>query len=94
MHHLNSLLKVAVGKLPKIHVYGSDWDTPDGSGVRDYIHIVDLATGHVAALRKLETANIGCQVVEFLSRIGLRSLAVFSSSRTIWAQGEAIRYWK
>ena len=42
--------QVAVGKLEKVSVYGDDYDTPDGTGVRDYIHVVDLAKGHVAAL--------------------------------------------
>ena len=42
--------QVAVGKLAAVQVYGSDYDTPDGTGVRDYIHVVDLAKGHVAAL--------------------------------------------
>jgi len=42
--------QVAVGKLEKVSVYGNDYDTPDGTGVRDYIHVVDLARGHVAAL--------------------------------------------
>ena len=45
---------VAVGKLEKVHVYGNDYPTPDGTGVRDYIHVVDLARGHVAAVKKLE----------------------------------------
>ena len=49
------IAKVAVGQLEKIHVYGSDYPTPDGTGVRDYIHVVDLARGHVAALKKLDT---------------------------------------
>ena len=49
------IAKVAVGQLPKLHVYGDDYNTPDGTGVRDYIHVVDLAKGHVAALRKLES---------------------------------------
>ncbi len=48
------IAKVAVGQLPKVHVYGNDYPTPDGTGVRDYIHVVDLAKGHVAALKKLE----------------------------------------
>ena len=48
------IAKVAVGKLEKVHVYGNDYPTPDGTGVRDYIHVVDLARGHVAAIRKLE----------------------------------------
>ena len=47
------IAKVAVGKLEKVHVYGNDYPTPDGTGVRDYIHVVDLARGHVAAIRKL-----------------------------------------
>ena len=42
--------KVAVGKLPEVGVFGDDYPTPDGTGVRDYIHVVDLARGHVAAL--------------------------------------------
>ena len=45
--------QVAVGKLPEILVTGSDYDTPDGTGVRDYIHVVDLAVGHIKALKKL-----------------------------------------
>ena len=48
------IAKVAVGKLEKVHVFGNDYPTPDGTGVRDYIHVVDLARGHVAAIRKLE----------------------------------------
>ena len=49
------IAKVAVGKLEKVHVFGNDYPTPDGTGVRDYIHVVDLARGHVCAIRKLET---------------------------------------
>ena len=48
------IAKVAVGKLDKVHVFGNDYPTPDGTGVRDYIHVVDLARGHVAAVRKLQ----------------------------------------
>ena len=47
--------QVAVGKLEKLGVFGDDYDTPDGTGVRDYIHVVDLAIGHVLALDKLST---------------------------------------
>ena len=56
------IAQVAVGKLEKLHVYGDDYPTPDGTGVRDYIHVVDLAKGHVAALKKLET-NCGLFIV-------------------------------
>lgn len=45
--------QVAVGRQPTLQVFGGDWPTPDGTGVRDYIHVVDLAEGHVAALRHL-----------------------------------------
>lgn len=46
--------QVAVGKLEQLGVFGDDYDTPDGTGVRDYIHVVDLAKGHVKALKKIE----------------------------------------
>lgn len=48
------ITQVAVGKLPQLGVFGDDYDTPDGTGVRDYIHVVDLAKGHVKALKKIE----------------------------------------
>ena len=48
------IAQVASGKLEKLHVFGGDYPTPDGTGVRDYIHVVDLAKGHVAALKKLD----------------------------------------
>jgi UDP-glucose 4-epimerase len=44
------LAQVALGKLPHLNLYGNDYDTPDGTGVRDYIHVMDLAEGHLAAL--------------------------------------------
>ena len=46
--------KVAVGKLDMVHIFGNDYDTPDGTCLRDYIHVVDLAKGHVAALDKIK----------------------------------------
>jgi UDP-glucose 4-epimerase len=48
--------QVAVGKLEKLSVFGDDYPTPDGTGVRDYIHVVDLAIGHLKALEKLQTS--------------------------------------
>lgn len=50
------IAQVAVGKLKKLRVYGNDYPTPDGTGVRDYIHVVDLALGHLKALEKLRSA--------------------------------------
>ncbi len=48
--------QVAVGKHDGVRVWGDDYDTPDGTGVRDYIHVTDLAKGHLAALENLETS--------------------------------------
>lgn len=53
------IIKVATGELPILNVFGDDYDTPDGTGVRDYIHVVDLARGHIKALEK---ANEGVGV--------------------------------
>lgn len=53
------ITQVAVGKLKELSVFGSDYDTHDGTGVRDYIHVVDLAQGHLAALNYLDKHN-GC----------------------------------
>ena len=50
------VMQVAVGKLAELSVFGDDYDTPDGTCIRDYIHVVDLARGHVAALRRLAEA--------------------------------------
>lgn len=47
------IAQVAVGKLPQLMVFGDDYDTPDGTGVRDFIHVMDLAAGHLAAIEKL-----------------------------------------
>jgi len=69
--------QVAVGRLPRLRIFGNDYDTPDGTGVRDYIHVTDLAEGHVCALRRLFghagsfTVNLGtgrgCSVLEVVA---------------------------
>ncbi len=74
------IAQVAVGKLPELRVYGGDYPTPDGTGVRDYIHVVDLAVGHLKALEKLQavqgvvTYNLGTgrgySVLEVLDAFG------------------------
>lgn len=53
------VVRVAAGILPELSVFGNDYDTPDGTGVRDYIHVVDLAKGHVKALEKLDKEKEG-----------------------------------
>ena len=52
------IAQVAGGKLKEINVFGNDYPTPDGTGVRDYIHVVDLAKGHIAALDKVRTSGV------------------------------------
>ena len=54
------IAQVAVGKLARLRVFGDDYPTPDGTGVRDYIHVVDLAKGHVAALKRLAACKGVC----------------------------------
>jgi len=51
------ITQCAIGKIPKISIFGDDYDTPDGTGVRDYIHVVDLARGHVAAINYSQSTN-------------------------------------
>ena len=53
------IARVAAGTLKELSVFGNDYNTPDGTGVRDYIHVVDLAKGHVLALNKLEKEGKG-----------------------------------
>ncbi|VDK81454.1 unnamed protein product, partial [Onchocerca ochengi] len=55
--------QVAIGKLPVLYIFGTEFDTADGTGIRDYIHVVDLARGHVAAFNYLnKQQNFGCEV--------------------------------
>ena len=60
--------KVAIGQLPYLNVFGNDYDTHDGTGVRDYIHVVDLAKGHVVAIEKIE--NSGCHIYNLGTGVG------------------------
>lgn len=56
------IVRVASGKLKELSVFGDDYDTPDGTGVRDYIHVVDLAIGHLKALNKIEKEGKGLYI--------------------------------
>ena len=56
------VVRVASGELKELSVFGDDYDTPDGTGVRDYIHVVDLAKGHLAALNKLDKEGSGLYI--------------------------------
>lgn len=75
------ITQVAIGRLKKLQVFGSDYNTPDGTGVRDYIHVVDLAIGHVAALQKIEPGS-GLSIYNLGSGSGysvLQMVEAFSS---------------
>ncbi len=69
------ITQVAVGRLEKLHVFGDDYDTPDGTGVRDYIHVVDLAKGHVKALKKLAPGS-GLSIYNLGTGIGYSVLDI------------------
>ena len=62
--------KVAVGELKELSVFGDDYNTPDGTGIRDYIHVVDLAKGHIKALEKLNKEKNGVYVYNLGSGVG------------------------
>lgn len=80
--------QVAVGKLPKLNVYGGDYPTPDGTGVRDYIHVVDLALGHLAALKGLHQP--GFDAINLGTGVGLSVLQMVKAFEA--ASGQEIPY--
>ncbi len=72
------ITEVAMGKRPYLNVYGNDYNTPDGTGVRDYIHIMDLARGHIAALSALER-NCGLKIYNLGTGRGYSVLEVVNA---------------
>jgi UDP-glucose 4-epimerase len=83
------IAQVAVGKLPCLRVFGNDYPTPDGTGVRDYIHVVDLARGHLAALRKLQE-NPGVMVHNLGTGRGYSVLEMVAAFERV--SGRSIHY--
>ena len=81
--------QVAIGKLPEINVFGNDYDTPDGTGIRDYIHVVDLAVAHVKAIQKLADKE-GVSVYNIGTGNGYSVLDVVHAFEK--ACGHAIKY--
>lgn len=73
------ITQTAVGKRDKVHVFGNDYPTPDGTGVRDYIHVVDLAEGHAAALKLFEKGNCGLRVYNLGTGKGISVLEMISA---------------
>jgi UDP-glucose 4-epimerase len=80
-------MQVAAGRHPEVRVFGDDYPTPDGTGVRDYVHVVDLARGHVDALRALATIE-GCRPVNLGTGRGHSVLEVLDAAST--AVGRAL----
>ncbi len=81
--------QVAVGKLPKLRVFGDDYPTRDGTGVRDYIHVVDLADGHIKAINQLN-ANCGLKIYNLGCGHGFSVLEVIDAFQE--ASGRNIPY--
>ena len=81
--------QVAVGRREKLSVFGNDYDTHDGTGVRDYIHVVDLAKGHVAAV-KYVLSNPGCEVFNLGTGTGYSVLDMVKSFESV--NGVAVPY--
>ncbi len=82
--------QVAIGKLPQLGVFGDDYDTVDGTGVRDYIHVVDLARGHVKALERLRQVDSGCYTYNLGTGQGYSVLQVVKAFEE--ASGRAVPY--
>lgn len=81
--------QVAVGRREKLHVFGNDYDTPDGTGVRDYIHVTDLAKGHVAAVNACEHSQ-GVEAVNLGTGQGYSVLEIVAAFER--ASGQTIPY--
>lgn len=81
------VMQVAVGRREQLRVFGADWDTPDGSGVRDYIHVLDLAEGHLAALEHLDA---GCDVFNLGTGVGASVFDVIKTTENV--SGKAVPY--
>ena len=76
------ITQVAVGRREKLSIYGDDYPTHDGTGVRDYIHVVDLAKGHVAAVKFVEE-NTGCEVFNLGTGTGYSVLDIVNTFRRV-----------
>lgn len=77
------LTQVAVGERPKLYIYGRDYNTPDGTCIRDYIHILDLAQGHVDALEYLGSKDSGHSIINLGSGKGYSVLEIIKSFENI-----------
>ena len=84
------IVRVAKGILPQLSVFGNDYPTPDGTGVRDYIHVVDLAKGHISALEKLNKENKGLYIYNLGTGTGYSVLDMVKAFEK--ATGKTVNY--
>ena len=84
------IVRVAAGILPELSVFGDDYDTPDGTGVRDYIHVVDLAKGHLKALEKLNKEKQGLFIYNLGTGTGYSVLDMVKAFEK--ATGKEVKY--
>ena len=84
------IVRVASGELEQLSVFGNDYETHDGTGVRDYIHVVDLAKGHIKALEKLEKEETGIYIYNLGTGIGYSVLDMVKAFEQ--ATGKTVKY--
>ncbi len=84
------VVRVAAGILPELSVFGDDYNTPDGTGVRDYIHVVDLAKGHLKALKKLEKEKQGLFIYNLGTGTGYSVLDMVNAFEK--STGKTVKY--
>ncbi len=84
------IVRVASGELEELSVFGNDYNTPDGTGVRDYIHVVDLAKGHIKALEKLEKEQTGIYIYNLGTGVGYSVLDMVKAFEE--ATGKEVKY--
>lgn len=84
------IAQVATGRLEQVNVFGDDYDTPDGTGVRDYIHVMDLAAGHIRALEHQQRSRAGLHIFNLGTGHGVSVLEIIEKFREI--SGQPIPY--
>jgi UDP-glucose 4-epimerase len=83
------MMQVATGRLEKLEVYGGDWETPDGSGIRDYIHVMDVAEAHCIAMERLQD-EVGMRALNLGTGVGVSVLELIATFEGV--SGVAVPY--
>lgn len=84
------ICKVAIKELDRLNIFGCDYDTPDGTGIRDYIHVVDLAKGHLLALQKMQKENVGIAIYNLGTGNGHSVLEIVDTFNKV--NGNLVKY--